>query len=61
MNEAIEVSTMVWFDDELESWVYSIMTMHGDEETLIAWGEAESGSDAATAALRELQTYISGL
>lgn len=60
-NDALEVSTMVWFDDEVESWVYSVMSSYGEEETIIAWGEEETRAKAATAAVRELTNYISGV
>lgn len=59
---ALEVSMLVWFDDEVESWVYSVVSVHdGFDETLIAWGECDSRADAAEQAVLELQTYFSGV
>lgn len=57
----MELSTMVWFDDELDTWVYSILNAQDSDEMIIAWGEEESREDACISAVRELTTYINGV
>lgn len=60
-SDALEVSMTVWFDDDVQAWVYAIMSSHGEEETLIAWGETDSRDEASKDAMRELDNYLSGV
>ena len=60
-NDALEVSLMVWLDDEFDSWIYSILTTIDGEESIIAWGECDSRDDAAASGAKELYNYVSGV
>ena len=61
-SDALEVSMLVWFDDEFNSWVYSVIAVHGEEETIIAWGDENATRDEAAAdAVREVKNYFMGV
>lgn len=61
-NGALEVSAMVWFDDDGDEWMHSLFVIHDNrEEELHSWGASSTKDEAVVALNHEIIDYFRGV